>query len=151
MKIRFYRSGLFTVALASLLAAPMAWSQNENQGQGQAIVTVLPKKSTAAPSDISQQAVTLSIGGKKTPISNWQALRGDGAGVELVLLIDEGARTSLGREMGDITHFVQTLPPNVKFSIAYMENGRAALSGPLTVRPWQKLLRGCTCRAGRRA
>jgi hypothetical protein len=121
------------MALTSLLAAsPAAFAQNENQGQGQAIVTVLPKKPSAPPSDVPQQTVEISVNGKKTSVSTWQPLRGDHAGVELVLLIDEGARTSLGREMEDITHFVQSLPPNVKFAFAYMENGRAVLAGPLT-------------------
>ena len=47
-------------------------------------------------------------------------------------MIDNGARASLGSEMGDIRHFLQTLPANVKVTIAYMEYGRAALAGPLT-------------------
>jgi hypothetical protein len=127
------RKPLFTLALAGLVAAaPATFAQNENQGQGQAIVTVLPKQKTAPPSDVAQQAVEVTVNGRKTDLSNWQPLRGDRAGVELVLLIDGGARTSLGREMDDIAHFVQGLPPNVKFTIGYMENGRSVLSGPLT-------------------
>jgi len=118
--------------MSLLLAAPLVSAQNENEGQGQATVTVLPKKATAPPSDVSQPAVEISVNGRKTDVTAWQPLRGDHAGVELVLLIDEGARASLGREMDDITHFVQGLPPNVKFAIGYMENGRAALAGPLT-------------------
>ncbi|MGC2581127.1 MAG: hypothetical protein WA399_03445 [Acidobacteriaceae bacterium] len=133
MRKRLYQLRFFTAAVASLLdASPVVFAQNENQGQGEAVVTVLPKKATAPPSDVSQQTVEISVNGRKTDVSSWQPLRGDHAGVELVLLIDEGARTSLGREMDDITHFVQGLPPNVKFTIGYMENGRAALAGPLT-------------------
>jgi hypothetical protein len=52
--------------------------------------------------------------------------------VEFVLLIDGAAHTSLGREWDEIEHFVQNLQPNVKVAIAYMENGRAVLTGPLT-------------------
>jgi len=108
------------------------FAQNENEGQGEATVTVLPKQTSASPTNVSQQAVEISVNGRKTGLSTWQPLRGDNAPVAVVLLIDEGARTSLGREMDDITHFVQKLPPNVKFAIGYMENGRAALAGPLT-------------------
>ncbi|MGA8529126.1 MAG: hypothetical protein WB622_05380 [Acidobacteriaceae bacterium] len=133
MKRRLYPSGWLTIAFTTLfVATPMAIAQNENQGQGQAIVTVLPKKNSAPPSDVSQQAVEVSVNGKKTDVSAWQTVGRDHAPVELVLLIDEGARTSLGRELDDITRFVQSLPPNVKFAIGYMENGRAALAGPLT-------------------
>jgi hypothetical protein len=133
MRKRLRQSGLLTCAVAGLLVAgPMAFAQNENQGQGEATVTVLPKKASAGPSDVAQQAVQVSVNGRKTEVSGWQSLRGDHASVELVLLIDGGARTSLGREMGEITHFLQTLPPNVKVTIGYMENGRAVLAGALT-------------------
>ncbi|MGA7523008.1 MAG: hypothetical protein WBW84_11030 [Acidobacteriaceae bacterium] len=133
MRRRLNQSGLLTLALTGLLvAAPMAFAQNEGQGQGQATVTVLPRNASSGPGDVSQQAVEISVNGKKTAVSNWQAVRGDHAGVELVLLIDNSARTSLGDQMTDISQFVQKLPPNVKFAIAYMENGRAVFSGPLT-------------------
>jgi len=47
-------------------------------------------------------------------------------------MIDSGARTSLGTQMGDIEKFVQTLPPAAKVTLAYMENGIARLTGPLS-------------------
>ena len=119
--------------MAALLAAPpLMLAQAESQGQGQAVVTVLPKNDKQATTDVPSQSVNIEVNGKHTPVSNWQALRGPQAGVEFVLLIDGGAHESLGREMGEIEHFVQTLPPNVKVAIAYMENGRAVFSGPLT-------------------
>lgn len=123
-----------TIFIAGLLAvAPFAFSQTENQGQGQAVITVLPKKSDALTvPDVSEQNIQVQVDGKQSQIVNWQPLRGSQASVELVLLIDDGARTSLGREFDDITHFVQSLPPNVKFTFAYMGNGRAMLAGPLT-------------------
>lgn len=119
--------------LAGLVAAaPLAVAQNENQGQGQAVVTVLPKKSTETVSDFPSQNISVEVNGKRASAINWHPLRGDQAGVEFVLLIDDGARTSLGREMGDIAQFIRSLPPNVKVGIAYMENGRADFAGPLT-------------------
>ncbi len=119
--------------LAGLLAAaPMAVAQNENQAQGQAVVTVLPKNASQAASDVAGSSMSVQLNGKRTNAINWQPLRGTQSGVELILLIDDGARISLGREWDDITHFVQSLPPNVKFAFAYMENGRAVLPGPLT-------------------
>ncbi|HEX4067503.1 MAG TPA: hypothetical protein VHZ09_15905 [Acidobacteriaceae bacterium] len=121
-----------TFALALLTASPFVLAQNEGEGQGQAIITALPKQNNAPPADIPQQDVVVQVNGKKTEIANWQALRGPNAPVELVILIDDGARASLGREFDDITHFVQSLPPNVKIAFAYMENGRAVMSAPLS-------------------
>ncbi len=116
-----------------LAAAPWAAAQNENEGQGHAVVTALPKNDKQPAADIPQQALKeVSVNGKKASVSNWTPLRGPQAGVEFVLLIDGGARTSLGREMDDIAKFVQNLPPNVKVALAYMENGSARMAGPLT-------------------
>ncbi|MGC2638612.1 MAG: hypothetical protein WA294_15630 [Acidobacteriaceae bacterium] len=120
------------VAAALAAAGAPATAQNENQGQGQAVVTVLPKNDKQPTSDVQAQQVTIEVGGKQTPVSNWQALRGPQATIELVMLIDDGARMSLGREMSEISHFVESLPPNVKFAFAYMENGRAEMPGALT-------------------
>jgi len=118
---------------ASLVAAAPAVAQNEGQGQGQAVVTVLPKSDKQPmAADVPGQSLTISVDGKRASLTNWRATRGDQAPVEFVLLIDDGARVSLGREWDDITHFLGNLPPNVKATVAYMENGRAVLSGPLT-------------------
>jgi hypothetical protein len=123
---------LTVVAAALLVSAPLAFSQTEGQGQGQAVVTILPKKTDATAPAISQQSLQVQVNGKLSQISNWQPLRGPQAEAELVLLIDDGARVSLGREFDDIREFVHGLPPNVKISFAYMQNGRAAVSAPFT-------------------
>lgn len=119
--------------LAGLAAAsPVALAQNEGEGQGQAIITLLPKQNAAPAPAVSEQSIRVQVNGKPGQITDWHPFQGSNAAVELVILIDDGARTSLGREMGDITHFVQSLPPNVKASFAWMENGRAVLATPLS-------------------
>jgi hypothetical protein len=140
---------IVTALVATLLtAAAPAIAQNEGEGQGQAVVTVLPKndKQPTAP-DVSSQTLNVSVNGKHASLTNWQAMRGDQAPVEFVLLIDGAAHTSLGREWDEIEHFVRNLPPNVKVSIAYMENGRAVLTGPLTA-DHAKALEGLHLTAG---
>lgn len=124
----------WTLVVAGLLATtslPML-AQGDHQGRGQAIITVLPKNEKGPDTNISQQAVQIEVNGKRIGLDNWTPFHGSQTNVELVLLIDGGARESLGREWDDITHFVQGLPPNVRFSLGYMENGRAVLGTPLT-------------------
>jgi hypothetical protein len=124
---------MMTALVAGFLtvAAP-AIAQNEGQGQGQAVVTALPKNNKEPTADVSGQGLSVEVNGKRASLTNWQPMRGDRAPVEFVLLIDGAAHTSLGREWDEIEHFIQNLPSNVKVSIAYMENGRAVLTGPLT-------------------
>ncbi len=50
----------------------------------------------------------------------------------MVVLIDEGARSSLGLQLNDVAKFIQSQRPDTKVALAYMMNGRAVLSGPLT-------------------
>lgn len=124
---------IVTALLAGFLTAAVpAIAQNEGEGQGQALVTVLPKNDKQPTVDVSGQTLNLSVNGKRANLTNWQPTRGNQSTVEFVLLIDGAAHTSLGREWDEIEQFVQKLPPNVKISIAYMENGRAVLTGPLT-------------------
>lgn len=130
MNRRFF---LFPALLAGVFAvAPLAMAQSDAPGTGRAVITVLPKNDKQPTADVSQQAIKVEVNGKPTTISNWQPLRGSQSNIELVILIDSGARSSLGSQMGELQHFVTSLPPSVKAAFAYMQNGRALLAGPLT-------------------
>ncbi len=123
-----------TIYMAGTLAliAPAFPNTATGQGQGQAIVTVLPEKDGKAPVSILQQDLRIKVNGKEPTITDWVALSGNNSDLELVILIDSSARTSLGLQLRDITGFIRSLPANVKVSVGYMEAGRAALSGPLS-------------------
>ncbi len=120
------------VAAAGLVMATPALAQSEAaQGQGTAVVTVLPKNKSELAPNVSQRDIqSVKVGGKAVQVTNWRAFRN--GPVELVILIDEGARSSLGTQLNDIQKFVGSLPPNVKAAIAYMENGQAVFAGPFT-------------------
>jgi hypothetical protein len=120
------------VAAGIVFAAPAVFAADNNSttGQGSAIVTVL--QGQEMPGGIPQQALQLKVNGKESTITGWTPLRGPQAKVELVVLIDDGARTSLGTQLSEIAKFIDGLQPNAKVAVAYMMNGRAAFSGPLT-------------------
>ena len=120
---------IWMIAGALLLSAP-AFSQST--GQGRAVVTILSKQHGESPASVSQQAVSIKVNGKESTVTSWTPLRGPEARLELVILIDSSARSSLGGQFSDIEHFVNGLSPNTKAAIAYMTNGRAAFAGPLT-------------------
>jgi len=110
-----------------------AFSQSSNQtGQGRAVVTVLPAHDGDADAKVSLQDLKVKVNGKESNITGWKALRGPSSPVELVLLMDSGSRSSIGTQFEEITQFVKEMPADAKMTFAYMENGRAALAGPLT-------------------
>jgi len=116
---------------AMLLTIP-TFAQNDRQGQGQAVVTVLPAHGNEAPASLNSQDLTVKVNGKDSTITNFTPLRGANGRLELVVLMDSGARTSLSTQLGEIRDFVKNLPPDAKVTIGYMENGISRLSGPLT-------------------
>jgi hypothetical protein len=78
------------------------------------------------------QDLTIKVNGKDTKVSNFESLHTATDPIELVVLIDSSARTSLGRQFEDIEQFVNSLPPNVRVTIGYMMNGNSNLTGPFT-------------------
>lgn len=119
------------VAAGSLLAASTALAaDNSQQGQGQAVVTIL--NGGEIPGGISQNALQLKVNGKETSITGWTPLHSPASQLEVVVLIDNGARGSLGTQLNDIATFIKGLRPDAKVAVAYMENGRAVFEGPLT-------------------
>ncbi len=130
---------MLIVAGTMLMAAP-AFAQGDNgTGQGRAVVTILAKHPGGTPASITQQNVSIKVNGKPSIVTNWAPLSGPNASVELVILIDSAARTSLGSQIDDIQHFVNSLPPNTKAAIAYMQNGHASFATPLSANHAQVL------------
>ena len=120
------------MATAALLAIAVPVSA-QSLGQGQAVVTVLPKvEGQPVPSSVTNHDLAVQLNGKNAKVTHWGPYQAPNNQIELVLLIDGAARSSLGRQMEDIAQFVNSLPPNVKAAIAYMANGQADFAGPLT-------------------
>jgi len=130
-----------SLAAGAMMVAAPAFPQNENEGRGQAVVTVLPAHDDATAPSLSLQTLAIKVNGKDSTITNLTPLRGQNDRTELVVLIDSGARASLGTQLSEITNFVKTLPPQTKVSIAWMVNGAAQLATPLTT-DCQEALKG---------
>lgn len=125
------------VAAGILAAAVPAFSASGESGQGQAVVTVLAKGNREAVPTIQPQDLQVKINGKLSSVTRWDALHSEKDPLELVILIDGSARSSLGNQVSEIQDFVKNLPARTRVAIAYMENGSAVFSGPLSSDPAQ--------------
>jgi hypothetical protein len=127
--------GISAIVLAAgtLMAASPGFAQkNTLQGQGRAIVTVVPSAKNANAGQISAQNLKVKVNGKDSAVTSFNQLQENNSPIELVLLLDAGARASLGTQFNDIQAFVKEMPPNTKMAIAYMQQGRAAFSSQLS-------------------
>ncbi|HEX4284501.1 MAG TPA: hypothetical protein VHZ28_05375 [Terracidiphilus sp.] len=122
----------FAAVLAAFSLAIPACAASGAPGQGQAVVTLMPKGSEAGGLNIQPQNLDLKVDGKKSNITSVAPAKGPNSPLELVILIDGSARASLGTQLNDIAGFVKEMPNNARIGLAYMQNGRAAFAGPMS-------------------
>ena len=127
MKLKAVAAGLVLSALAYVLPAV---AQQGDIVSAQTVVTVVPKNGEAP--ELQQQNLKVWADGKQSEVTSWQALRGDRAGLEFVVLIDDSARSSIGLQLNELSKFIQAMPPTTLVGVAYMQNGRAAFEQNLT-------------------
>lgn len=92
----------------------------------QALVGVDPK--STPPSDVS--SLTVQVDDRKEPLTAWAPV--DSANVQVALLIDDGLREAVGREIDNLRNFVRNLPPGVEVMVGFMQNGRVVAEQPFT-------------------
>jgi hypothetical protein len=96
-----------------------------------AIVTVYPKSGELA-TTVPVSAVQAKVGGKTSEITDWQPFRGTKTDLQLLLLIDDSARSSLGLHLKEMEQFLLSQPPTTEVAVAYMQNSGARLTTPFT-------------------
>jgi hypothetical protein len=134
--------GLATLVLTAgtLMAVSPAFAQNNaQQGQGRAIVTVLPSAKNGSVGQISTQDLKVKVNGKVSTVTSINQLQESNSPVELILMLDSGARTDLGSQFNEIQSFVKEMPSNTKMAIGYMQQGRTDLATPLSSNPAEVL------------
>ena len=133
------------LAAGSLLAAPFALAADAaQQGQGSAVITVL--QGQELPGGIPQQALQLKVDGKQSDITGWTALRGPQSKVEVVVLIDDGARTSLGIANERHRQVHSRNAAQCKGGRGLHDEWPRSLAGPLTTDPAAVCAVSCICR-----
>ena len=124
------------LAAGTAMTALSAFAQSANQqGQGRAVVTILPSAKNGDVGQVPAQDLKVKVEGKNSTVLSFNPLQESNSPLELVLLLDSGARTSLGTQFSDIEKFVKEMPPNTKMVIGYMESGQAKLAGHLSSNP----------------
>jgi len=86
------------------------------------VVTVEPKHGSNAPA-VTREDVMVFEGHDRDTVTDWIPFKGDRAGLELFILIDDDSSTNLGSQIEDIRKFINAQPASTKIGVAYMQNG----------------------------
>jgi hypothetical protein len=135
MKLTFSFS-VFAGLLCGLVlpAVSPLFAQEEAANGPSTIVTVEPKRSGELAEPVPESAVKAKVNGKDAKVTDWHAFTTNGTqpNLQLVLLIDDGSRASLGLHLQELQRFITQQPPTTEVALAYMRNGTAQLTGPFT-------------------
>ena len=128
MANKFFVAGL---ALAASLAGGLPLIAQQGGVPTQTVVTVMPKdgKGTSA---VSRENIQLSVNRKQGTVTDLVPLRGERDGLELVVLVDDSARSGLSLQLKSMRNFINHLPANTQVGVAYMQNGQARFVQNLT-------------------
>jgi hypothetical protein len=108
----------YLLALALLAGTITSAHAQEDSSPTQALVAFDSK----TPSTPTAKDITLKIDNRATPLMNLTPVPSNGA--QIALLIDDGLRTSIGRELGTLRSFIAGLPAGTEVFVGYMQNGR---------------------------
>jgi hypothetical protein len=95
------------------------------------VITVEPKRGKTIP-PIEQQDLTVSEGKDKRPVTGLQPFQGEHADMQLLLLLDDSAGSSMNTEIRTLKQFVTSLPSTTQVAIGYMRNGMTQLTQDFT-------------------
>jgi hypothetical protein len=132
MKRIFSSGAALLLGCLTLPALSPLVAQESAAGGASTIVTVEPKGGGEQAAPVPASAV--KVNNKNAEVAGWTAYSANATqpNLQLVLLIDDGARSSLGLHLKEMQAFLAQQPQTTEVAVAYMRNGTAQLTGPFT-------------------
>lgn len=82
--------------------------------------------------DLAREDVMVFQGKQRLTVTEWTALKGEQAGRELFILIDDTSGMSLGSQLADLKEFINDQPASTLIGVAYLRNDIADVKQILT-------------------
>jgi hypothetical protein len=117
---------LFLAAVFACLAAAQASPPGTPVSM---VVTVEARRGKSVP-DIDEQDVIVRQQKERRPVTAFRSLAD--APTQLLLLIDDSARSTFGSEIAGLKQFINSLPSNFAVAIGYMRNGMTQFTQQFT-------------------
>jgi len=114
---------LLTVSLLALAFPVTSAKAQESGTPTQALVAY----SSKVPVTLTPSNVTFKVDNRVTPVADLTPIRANGT--QVALLIDDGLRTAIARELNNLRAFITSLPQGTEVFVGYMQNGRVVPGG----------------------
>ncbi|MCU1270810.1 MAG: hypothetical protein JWN74_2104 [Acidobacteriaceae bacterium] len=126
----------FAFALLAAVAIPTlsAGAQETTAAGGPPVnmVVTVEARHGMNPPAVDRQDVMVYEGKTRDTVTGWTPAKGDNAGLELFILLDDSANATLATQFEDIRQFINSKPATTKVGVAYMDNGSAQIAQELT-------------------
>lgn len=113
-----------------LLTSSLIFGLHTYAQEGPVPTQVLVNVDAKSTPPASASALMVSVNDHKEPLSDWAPIVP--ANAQVALLIDDGLRDSVGREIDNLKNFVRGLPPGVAVMVGYMQYGHVVASQEFT-------------------
>ena len=95
------------------------------------VVSVEAKRDKEVPA-INREDVRVFVDGDRVPTAGWVPLRGDQAGLELFVLIEDAIDQDVALQFDDLRHFMNAQPATTSIGVGYLRNGTVQIVQDLT-------------------
>src|SRR6202044_2112370 len=82
--------------------------------------------------EVTREDVMVTQGKDRLKVTDWVAARGDRAGLELFILIDDASETTLGTQLSDLRAFINAQGPATSVGVGYMRNATVQIAQNFT-------------------
>ena len=117
---------LAVAAIAGGLSSALAQEASSTGVPVHVVVTVEPRHGSNVPV-INREDAMVYQGHDRAKVTDWIPLQGERAGLQLFILVDDAASTSLGSQLEDVRQFISAQPSATAIGVAYMRNGTAEI------------------------
>jgi hypothetical protein len=82
--------------------------------------------------EVNREDVIVKQGKTRLKVTDWTSARGDRAGLDLFVLIDDASDTSLGSQLADLSAFIEAQPAETSVGVGYMRNTTVQIAQDFT-------------------
>lgn len=128
------QKGLVLAAIALMGLLPMHAGENAPAATTPARMTVTLQvlgENKRTP-EVTDADVIVKQGKDRLPVTGWTPARGDHAGLDLFILIDDASDPVLGSQFDDLRSFINAQPSTTSVGVGYMRNGTVQITQNFT-------------------